>query len=174
VRLKRVIYLVADAGRAPDAEWGATVKGPGMVELISAVTDTAISNSVRDGYDAFRATMDRWQRDLIDYRCSLKQGEVKRLRGSVAGWNCRDLNFYVSDVSFADVEPTKRAKLQNIKTRLKLPKSEVDLAITGGAEALRNDPVFVRAMQSMTEAAMVTSAPSGGTAPGPALPSLSN
>ena len=149
VRLKRVIYLVADAGRAPDAEWGATVKGPGMVELISAVTDTAISNSVRDGYDAFRATMDRWQRDLIDYRCSLRQSEVKRLRGTTAGWNCRDLKFFVSDVSFNDVEPSKRAKLQNIKTRLKLPQSEVDLAITGGAEALRNDPVFIGAMRSM-------------------------
>ncbi len=93
--------------------------------------------------------MDRWQRDLVDYRCSLKQSEVKRLRGTTAGWNCRDLKFFVSDVSFNDVEPTKRAKLQNIKTRLKLPKDEVDLAIAGGAEALRNDPVFIGAMRSM-------------------------
>jgi predicted acylesterase/phospholipase RssA len=149
VRLKRVIYLVADAGRAPDADWGATVKGPGMVELISAVTDTAITNSVRDGYDAFRSTMERWQKDLIDYRCSLRQSEVKRLRGTTAGWNCRDLKFFVSDVSFNDVEPAKRAKLQTIKTRLKLPQSEVDLAIAGGAEALRNDPVFIGALRSM-------------------------
>ncbi len=152
VKLKRVIYLVADAGRAPDAAWGATVQGPGVVDLISAVTDTAISASVRDGYDAFRMTMDRWQKDLIDYRCSLKQSEVKRLRGTLAGWSCRDLKFFVGDVSFADVGPVKRGRLQNIATRLKLPTEEVDLAIAGGAEALRNDQTFAGALRSIAGA----------------------
>jgi predicted acylesterase/phospholipase RssA len=152
VKLNRIIYLVADAGVAPDGKWGATVQGPGVVDLITAVTDTAISASVRDGYDAFRMTMDRWQKDLIDYRCSLKQTEVKRLRGTLAGWNCRDLKFFVGDVSFADVEPVKRARLQKILTRLKLPTAEVDLAIAGGSEALRNDPTFIGALRSIAGA----------------------
>lgn len=149
VRLKRLIYIVADAGRTPDAEWGATVKGPGVVELISAVTDTAISNSVRDGYDAFRLLMNRWQESLINYRCSLKAAEVKRLRGSLDGWNCRDLKFFVSDVSFADVDPAMERQLQQIKTRLKLPTPQVDLAIAAGSTALRNDPTFIGAMRSL-------------------------
>jgi NTE family protein len=152
VKLNRIIYLVADAGVTPEGAWGSTVQGPGVVELLTAVTDTAMAASVRDGYDAFRMTMERWQKDLVDYRCSLKQSEVKRLRGTLTGWNCRDLKFFVGDVSFADVEPVKRARLQKILTRLKLPKDEVDLAIAGGAEALRNDPTFVGALRSITGA----------------------
>ncbi len=152
VRLNRIVYLVADAGVTPDAAWGATVEGPGVVDLMWAVTDTAISSSVRDGFDAFRMTMERWQKDLINYRCSLKQTEVKRLRGTLDGWNCRDLKFFVGDVSFADVEPVKRASLQKIPTRLKLPTAEADLAIAAGAEALRNDTTFIGALRSIAGA----------------------
>jgi predicted acylesterase/phospholipase RssA len=155
VKVRRVIYLVADAGRAPDAAWGATVKGPGLTELVMAVTDTAIQNSVRDGYDAFRLTMDNWQRDLIDYRCSLKQSEVKRLRGSLDGWNCRDLKFFIGTVNFDDVDPSRRAALNKVATRLVLPKAQVDLTIAAGSEALQNEPTFIGALRSM--GAVVTS-----------------
>ena len=149
VRLKRVIYLVADAGRAPDADWGATVKGPGMMELVNAVTDAAISNSVRDGYDSFRATLERWRNDLIQYRCGLDQAEVKRLLNSTANWNCRDLEFFVTTVSVDGLDPITRKQFQEIETRLKLPKGQVDLAISAGRDALRRDPVWQQALKSM-------------------------
>jgi predicted acylesterase/phospholipase RssA len=169
VRVKRVLYLVADAGRAPDAEWGATVNGPGISDLVSAVTDTAISSAVRDGYDAFRATMNSWQKDLVAYRCALKPSEVKRLRGSSDGWNCRDLQFFVGTVNFDDVDTNMRAELNKVATRLALPTREVDLTIAGGNEALHRDPAYVGAMRSMTSP-MVTAgteriAPAGTTQP---------
>jgi hypothetical protein len=149
VKVRRIVYLVADAGRAPDASWGATVKGPGLTDLVMAVTDTAISNSVRDGYDAFRLTMDNWQKDLVQYRCALKQTEVKRLRGTLDGWNCRDLKFFIGTVNFDDVGAGERAKLNRVATRLALPTPEVDLTIAAGTEALRNEPTFIGALRSM-------------------------
>jgi hypothetical protein len=148
VRLKRMIYLVADAGRTPQAEWGETVKGPGLAELVSAVTDTAIQNSVRDGYDAFRLTMDNWQKDLIAYRCALKPTEVKQLRGSLDGWNCRDVKFFIGTLNFDDVDAAMRSQLNQVKTRLTLPRNQVDLTIAAGREALRNDPTFAGALAS--------------------------
>ena len=149
VRIKRLIYLVADAGTTPDAPWGSTAKGPGMTDLISAVTDTAIKNSVREGYDSFRFEMGRWQSDLVEFRCSLSRTEVRRLRGTLTDWNCRDVKFFVSRIGFDDVEPVLRSRLQLIETRLKLPVADVDDAIAGGRQALRNDPIFQGALKSM-------------------------
>jgi predicted acylesterase/phospholipase RssA len=171
VKIKRVVYLVADAGRAPDAEWGSTVKGPGIADLVMAVTDTAISSSVRDGYDAFRLLMDNWQKDLIEYRCSLKQTEVKRLRGTLDGWNCRDLKFFVGTVNFEDVDASMRAELNKVPTRLSLPQKQVDLTIAAGVDALRNDTTFTGALRSMGTIVtagkdrMVPSAPAAAPVP---------
>lgn len=149
VRLKRVIYLVADASQTPDNKWATSVKGPGLPDLMMAVTDTAINSSVREGYDAFRATMRNWLDDLINYRCSLSDGEVKKLRGSLAGWNCRDIKFFISDINAFDVDTAERAKFDKIKTRLKLPAEQVDTAIATGRAALRGDPIWNGAMRNM-------------------------
>jgi hypothetical protein len=149
VRLKRVIYLVADAGRAPDVTWGSTVQGPGVVDLVMAVTDTAIQNSVSAGFDAFRLTMQKWQDDLIEYRCSLKSEEVRRMRGSLTGWNCRDLKFFITDIGFDGVDAGQRARLEKVPTRLKLPPDQVDLTIAAGQESLRSNPTYLGALRSM-------------------------
>jgi predicted acylesterase/phospholipase RssA len=174
VRLKRVIYLVADAGRTPDVNWGSTVQGPGVVDLVMAVTDTAIQNSVSAGFDAFRLTMQNWQNDLVEYRCGLKSEEVRRLRGTLAGWNCRDIKFFVSDIGFDELDGSQRAKLEKVPTRLKLPTDQVDLTIAAGEQALQRNPTFIGALRSMGGAPVVAGKERmipGSAAPLPAAPS---
>ena len=62
-----------------------------------------------------------------------------RLRGTLAGWDCRDVRFIVEDVTFEDFPPAERARLNAVATRLKLPADEVDLLISAGREAVRSN-----------------------------------
>ena len=52
VKLRRMLFLVVDAGRAPSGDWAKTVQGPAGVGLITAISDTA--TEVRGGRQLFR------------------------------------------------------------------------------------------------------------------------
>ena len=165
VRIKRFIYLVADAGQTPAPRWGATVKGPKIKDLVSALSDTAMASAKLNGFDAFRLTMMDWEQDIIAYRCGLSDAEVQRLRGSLAGWNCRDVKFYIDDVDFEDVPAAMRAQLEKVPTRLSLPTPQVDISIAAGEEALRNNLTFRAALKDMG----IAKPPSAATAPPPTV-----
>ena len=81
--------------------------------------------------------MHDWQTSVIAFRCSLPLAEVERLRGSVQGWNCRDIQFHFGLVSFADLGPVREAGLNAIPTRLTLPTKSIDDAIAAGFDAAR-------------------------------------
>jgi hypothetical protein len=79
----------------------------------------------------------------------LKPNEVKRLRGTLDGWDCRDLKFFIGTVNFDDVDRGTRDRLNKVETRLALPTKQVDLTIAAGSQALRNDTAFAAALASM-------------------------
>jgi NTE family protein len=142
VRMKRLLFLVADAGVQRDNKWTEKLRGPGGVNLAMSIASSAMSAASRTGFDAMRLQLDKWQRDLVDYRCSLSRGEVARLRGTAAGWDCEDLKFFVGLISFKNVPDGMKRKLDDIPTRLKLKTAEVDLAIEAGRIATRDNPEF--------------------------------
>lgn len=149
VRLDRAIYIEADASEFDTPKWTETVDGPALMGMVSALTDTAIDNAVRAGYDVFRGTMREWLNDLVAFRCSLSDAQVLKYRKSLKGWDCRNLKAYVFLVSSADLDPAKQAAFNQIPTRLALPLAQVELAIEAGREGLRNDPVWQNALKSM-------------------------
>ncbi|MEM1317140.1 MAG: patatin-like phospholipase family protein [Pseudomonadota bacterium] len=142
VKLKRMLFMVANAGREIDADWANEVAGPSGLELVSAIANTAMDSATREGFDSFRSTMRNWQEDLINYRCSLSNAEVRRLRGSTRGWNCRDLKIFVGQLRFDQLDPATEAKLNQVPTRLKLPAAQVDLTVQAGRDALKRSPIF--------------------------------
>lgn len=142
VKVSEMVLFVVNAGRGPSGDWIQTVQGPSGGALLQAVTDTAIDSSVRGSFDTLQLAMAQWQRNLVRYRCSLSNAEVRRLRGSTDGWNCRNISVRVSEVSFADVDPADREKLDAIATRFRLPQNEVDQLIAAGHTALRRNAVF--------------------------------
>ena len=108
--------------------------------MVSAVSNAGIRSSVRDEFDALSLSVEIWRGQLIAWRCSLPPETVRKYRGSLAGWNCRDIDFMVEDVSFEDFPPAERAKLNDIETRLKLPADQVDLLISAGRESIHIEP----------------------------------
>lgn len=136
VKLRKLIFIVADAGTEGEEPWTRTVQGPVMTEVAAASAFTSISSSVRDGFDALKLATTQWQKDLIDYRCSLPSATVKRHRGTLQGWNCKDITLVVEALSFRDFDADTQNRLNRIPTRFKLPKEQVDLAIASGRKAV--------------------------------------
>ena len=142
VRLKRMLFMVSNAGREIDAKWANELAGPSGLELVSAIADTAMDSATREGFDSFSSAMRKWQQDLINYRCALSSTEVKRHRGTMRGWNCRDLKIFVGQLRFDQLDPQAEERLNNVPTRLKLPAHQVDMAVEAGRQTLRQSPVF--------------------------------
>ncbi|WP_378943347.1 patatin-like phospholipase family protein [Mesorhizobium sp. ANAO-SY3R2] len=156
VKLRKFIFVVADAGQSTTPDWGETVGGPKVATLLNAVTGTTISALVRNEFDALKLAMDNWKGELVRYRCGLSLGEVRKLRGSLAGWNCRDVELVIELVSFHDVDANMRARLNYVPTRLKLPVAEVDLTIEAGRLALRNNRNLAKAVAEIQRYAGVS------------------
>jgi NTE family protein len=143
VNLKRFLFVVVDAGRPPGGNLAKDAESPEIMDLIQAVSDTAVDSNVRAAYDAFVSEMEKWRERLIEYRCGLTPPEVVALRGSMEGWDCRALSLQVAKVSFESMrEPSVKARLDKIPTRFKLSKDDVDLVISSAGSLLRQNPGY--------------------------------
>jgi len=141
VKIRRVMFLVVDAGRGPSGNWTETVDGPAGPELVVAAADTAIDASVRASFTAFQSTMSEWQAALSRWRCGLSSAEQQRL-GVRPGWNCRDVRFFIGRVGFDQLGAERAAELNAVPTRFKLPAETVDALIDAGKDALRANMTY--------------------------------
>src|SRR5271170_3864255 len=148
VKLKRFMFLVVDSGRAPSGNWAQTIPGPSGVDLIMASSDTATDSGAIGSYSAFDATMADWKKTLVAWRCGLSQAERARL-GAPPGWNCRDVQFFISRVGFDQLGPERAAALNNVETRFKLPPDQVDMLIAAGRDSLAANPMLRAFMTSL-------------------------
>ena len=131
VRMRRIIFMVVNAGQAPAGDWVHTINGPSGADLLNAVTDTAVKSAVRSGFDAFRLSLHDWEGSIRKWRCGLPAAEARRL-GASADWRCSNFSFDVVQVEFDQFDAQRAAKLSSIPTRLKLPTEDVDLLIEFG------------------------------------------
>jgi NTE family protein len=141
VKLRRLLFLVVDAGPAPSGAWSQTVEGPSGVNLITAAADTATESGAVGSYSAFQDTMNEWQNALIDWRCKLSPTERLHF-GAPTGWNCRDVKIFVGRVAFDQLGPQRAAALNSVQTAFKLPPDQVEMVISAGHDAVQNSSVF--------------------------------
>lgn len=149
VNLRRLLFLVVDAGRGSQGDWSQTLEGPTGKELVSAVIDTIVDTNSHSSYAAFEATMRNWREDLIRWRCSLKQDEVTRLRGKTGNWNCRDVKFTIARVSFEQLDAERGKRLNEVPTSFTLPAATVDEVTRAGGDALQANPAFQSFLREM-------------------------
>ncbi|GAB1478812.1 patatin-like phospholipase family protein [Paracoccaceae bacterium] len=142
VRMKRMLFLVANAGVEADYGWTQKIPGPGGVGLGMSIATASMSAATRSGYDAMRGELRQWEAELIEWRCALPPGEVRRLRGTLDGWDCSDLKLFIGQASFEGVPAAMRKELNKVPTRLRLKTDEVDLVIEAGRLATRATPEF--------------------------------
>ncbi|MEM6729261.1 MAG: patatin-like phospholipase family protein, partial [Pseudomonadota bacterium] len=140
IKLKRMLFLVANAGVGQDYAWNQRLPGPGGPQLGMAIARSAMGSATRVGYDVLRLTLDDYAADLIAWRCALPPSRVRAVRGTSAGWDCRDVKLFVGQVSFDALPEARQERLDEIPTRLKLTEENVDLAIAAGEDATRLNP----------------------------------
>lgn len=142
VKMKRMLFLVANAGVEKDYSWTQKIPGPGGPGLAMSIATASMSAATRSGYDAMKGELRAWQEELIEWRCSLSLAEVGRLRGSTAGWDCRDVRLFVGQASFEGLPKPMRDQLNKVPTRLRIKPEQVDLVIEAGRLATRATPEF--------------------------------
>lgn len=142
--LRRLLFIVVDAGQGPSADWGREVAGPSGVDIATAAVDTAIESTMRMSYAYFVPMMRNWERDLVTWRCSLPEARKAELRERIPDWRCEDLQFNVTQISFADLAEDDEVALNAIPTRLKLPADQVDRLIAAGRAATTADAAVRR------------------------------
>jgi NTE family protein len=141
VKLRRLLFLVVDAGRGPSGSWSQTVEGPSGVNLITAASDTATESGAVGSYSSFQDTMNEWQNALIGWRCKLSAADRRRF-GAPEAWNCRDVKIFVGRVAFDQLGPQRAAALNSVETAFKLPPEQVDMVISAGHDAVKNSSAF--------------------------------
>jgi NTE family protein len=156
VKLRRLLILVVDAGRAPSGGWAQTVAGPSGVQLITAASDTATESGAVGSYSAFQDTLAEWKKTLINWRCRLSPTERAQYHAP-PGWNCRDIEFFFGRIAFEQLGPERAAALNAVETRFKLPPEQVDMLITAGRDALHTSNVFHAFLKSLPRTTPVAS-----------------
>ncbi|MCX5577923.1 patatin-like phospholipase family protein [Kaistia terrae] len=139
VRIRNFLFIVTDAGVENPYDWGAAKPPPHLSKILRSVADTTIAASTRSSFDAVDLAFNQWQQQLIEYRCGLSNAQVLRLRGTLAGWNCRDVVVTTEHLTFRDADPSLYPQLNKIPTRLRLDRQQVDLVIQAGREAVRRN-----------------------------------
>ena len=104
VKLKRMLFLVANAGVDKDYDWTQKVQGPGGVNLAMSIATSAMSAASRSGYDSMRGELRLWEAELIEWRCALPLAEVRKLRGTAQGWDCKDVKLFVGEKRVATAQ----------------------------------------------------------------------
>ncbi len=148
VKLRRLLFLVVDAGLAPSGDWSKTVAGPRGIALIMAASDTATGAGAIQSYSTFDDTMEGWRKSLTKWRCSLSAADRKRY-GAGPRWNCNDVKFFIGRISFDQLGPDRAVQLNAIETRFVLPPEQVDMLIEAGRDALHTNTIFNAFLDSM-------------------------
>jgi NTE family protein len=141
VKVRRVLFLIVDAGRGPSGDWAQSIDGPTAPEIVRAAADTAIDSSARSSFTAFDQTMSEWRDTLVRWRCSLSPPERQKYAVG-ARWDCRDLKFFVGRLNFEQLGLRRALALNSIPTRFKLSQEDVEGLIAAGRDALRTSPTF--------------------------------
>jgi NTE family protein len=139
IRLKRMLFLIVDAGRPPSGNWALERDGPSGLDVGIAAADAAIDSATRLSVSAFRNMTTEWRDSIVLYRCGLSAEYVKQFLKPGQYWRCDDVRFFVGTVSAASLEPQRAARLRDTPTRLTLPRQDIDAVIDAGRDAARRN-----------------------------------
>lgn len=141
IRIRKLLFLVVDAGRGLSGTWNRQLEGPGAIDSAMAATDAAIDAAARLAAFSFQTAMEKWRDALVLHRCSLSAEALVALGGVPQGWRCDDVEILVDLLSFQHVEPATAVRARAIETRLKLSEQEIDVAMDAGRQAIRRSEI---------------------------------
>jgi NTE family protein len=142
VRVRRMLFLIVDAGRSPAGDWAQRVGGPSGVDVGIAAADAAIDSATRLSAEAFRSMALAWRDSIVQFRCGLDETRARRHLPPGAAWDCHELSIVVDTVSADALDPERARQLRAMPTRLSLSAADVDAAIAAGRDAALRSPAL--------------------------------
>ena len=143
VSMKDLLFIVVNAGTKAGTNFHKKIAGPNGFDGLGAVVNTLMSTATARTRDEFFRAMKEWREDIIIYRCGLDERQVREIIGDRQGWDCKDVQFHILDLTFDQVaDPILRANLKEIPTAYVLPRDQADLLVKTAGELLRNHPQF--------------------------------
>jgi NTE family protein len=142
VRIRRMLFLIVDAGRPPAGDWALRLDGPSGVDVGVAAADAAIDAATRLSSAAFRTMAAEWRESIVRHRCALETSVVRRYLPADEAWQCDDLQIVVETISAEALPPPQARRLREMPTRLALPAEDVDAAIAAGRDATLQSPAL--------------------------------
>lgn len=151
IRLRRMLFLIVDAGRPPAGTWALQPDGPTALDLGLAAADSAIDSATRLSVDAFRTMIGQWRASLIAFRCGLSEADARVHLDPGEPWRCADVEFFVDTVSAESLDPATALRLREMPTRLVLPPADIDAAIEAGRAATLASPALREYLRARLE-----------------------
>jgi NTE family protein len=142
VRVRRMLFLIVDAGRPPTGDWALQLDGPTAVDIGLAAADTAIDAASRLAVDAHKNMIEDWQNSVVRFRCTLPRERVQQYLPAGQPWRCDDVQFTVGVIGFDSLEPARAQRLKNMPTRLVLPAIDIEEAVHAGRDAALVNPAL--------------------------------
>lgn len=136
VQLRRLTFLVVNAELVETENWALEAHGPDGAETASATVNSLMNSGKRGAYDAWADMMAEWERDIINWRCSLRDETIAELGADPATFDCRDVSFTLDMISFRDLPDALRDKLGSAATAVTLDRALTDELIAGGRQAV--------------------------------------
>lgn len=140
IRIRRMLFLIVDAGRPPIGDWALRPDGPSGVDVGVAAAEAAIDSATRLGADAFRKMVQEWRDSIVEHRCAIPSSTIKKYIDNIKEWRCDDVTFMVGTVSSESLDAETASKLRRVPTRLQLPPEQIDLSIKAGKNATLINP----------------------------------
>ncbi|MCZ6863216.1 MAG: patatin-like phospholipase family protein [Alphaproteobacteria bacterium] len=143
VNVKDLLFIVVNAGTRPRESFLGKIEGPNGIRALEAVMDTLMATATARTRDDFFREMRGWQDDIVKFRCGLDEQRLRELIDDRQGWDCKDVQFHILDLSFDQVMDRElRAELNRIPTAYVLPQDQTDMLVKTAGELLRNNPQF--------------------------------
>jgi NTE family protein len=142
VRVRRMLFLIVDAGRPPSGDWALRPDGPSGIDVGLAAADAAIDSATRFSAAAFRTMVQEWRDSIVRWRCGLTPEQVLQHLPPREPWRCDDVEFRLAVIGFEGLPPADAERLRNIPTRLVLPADDIDFAIAAGRAAALASPAL--------------------------------
>lgn len=152
VKVRRLLFIVVDAGHGPRGDWNQSQAGPSGIEVANAAIDAAMGTNVRMSYDAFVPMMQQWRDDLVAYRCAMPDARQQEIAAHSPDWRCDAVEFFVTRISFDSLDKARAASLSDVPTRLRLPEADIDRLIDAGRDAILGNPLIREFARETTEA----------------------
>jgi NTE family protein len=155
-KIRKVLFLVVDAGTDPTTQVGKSADVPRLGDIVNALADIPIQRFSAETRLLLQAAFERW-----------------RTQATIAGQPQDDLQLYMVEVSLRAVaDAPRRRAMMALPTTLFLPGADVRALRDVAGRLIRESPDFQRLMKAIESRRSASGAPRHG--PDVLRPEISN